>query len=166
MTTFHTSYDIYDYKPILEGLVDVFGFDYYHAILAWCDIIENNKEAYWKIWLIKNQAKIVGICGLYSQYPDNNDELWLGWFGVLPAYRNMGIGKCALDFMKTKALSAGAEKLMSYVDKNGEPLGFYEKYGFIQSGSVAEYLIKHPKSNRDNFGDLDDFIIEMPLNHI
>ena len=50
------SKNINDYKNILEGLIEDFGFIYYHAILSWCGIIENStwkSNKYWQVYLVK-----------------------------------------------------------------------------------------------------------------
>jgi len=160
------SKNIRNYKPILEGLVKDFGYIYYHAILAWCDIITNNKDGrFWEVYLIKEGKDIIGICGLYSLHKKNNNDLWLGWFGILPEYRNQGYGEKALDWMKNKAKELGAINLMSYVDAEGKPLKFYFRNGFEEICDVSDYLLHYAPDGItiDDFEAYEDRIIKHEL---
>ncbi len=156
---------IHDYKPILEGLIEDFGFTYYQAILIWCKILDDDESPYkyWQVYLIKWNGEVVGICGLYSQYENKTDELWLGWFGVIPSKRNDKIGHYALIWMKENAKAIGCKKLMSSVDENGKPLPFYYRNGFSNIGTVKEYLSTHPELSIKSFKNENDHIIECLL---
>lgn len=157
------------YKPILEGLVDDFGYTFYHAILVWCGIIEDkiHDERFWEVYLISGlDDETIGMCGLYSLRRDSLDELWLGWFGILPEHRNRGIGEDVLGWMKRKAKRVGAKKLMSYVDSKGKPLNFYYRNGFKNIGTVKDYLIKNPDLHIEEFEDGLDHVIEYEINSI
>ncbi len=159
------SRNIYDYKFILEDLVGDFGITYYPAILRWCKVIDdtNNPDKYWQVYLIKWNNETAGICGLYSLYENKTDELWLGWFGIIPSKRNQKIGQHALNWMKNQALSIGCKKLKSYVDNNGKPLPFYFRNGFKTIGTVKEYLAIHHDLSIDFFEDENDYVIEYLL---
>ncbi len=163
------SKNIHDYKPVLENLVKDFGFIYYHTILCWCGVIDEEpeyKNKYWDLWLIKYNNQVVGICGLYSRHDNNVDELWLGWFGIVPDVRkktfinNLTLGEYVLNWMETHAKSLGCKKIMSDVDKNRKALNFYFRNGYRLVGLVGEYLEKHPELNKDDFEDMHDFVIE------
>lgn len=167
------SRNINDYKPILEGLVEDFGYAYYHAILAWCRVIDDDTpENFWQVYLVTDDVaddskapigKVVGICGLYS-HTASTDELWLGWFGIVPERRNGGIGKEVLDALKDIAYNYNAAKLMSYVDKEGAPLNFYYRNGFELIGRVGEYIKDKPSLNvKEHFEDAEDFIIQYKI---
>jgi len=161
------SKNIYDYKNILEGLTKDFGFIYYHAILSWCGIIKNSdwksEKKYWQVYLIKYDDEIVGICGLYSLYEYKTDELWLGWFGIIPSERNLGIGEYALNWMKDIAKSLGCKSLKSYVDSKGKPLNFYYRNGFKRICLVKEYLNMNKDLSLSEFEEENDIIIECLL---
>lgn len=161
------SKNIYDYKIILESLIEDFGFIYYHAILSWCGIITEsewkNKDKYWQVYLIKYDDEIVGICGLYSLYENRTDELWLGWFGIIPSKRNLKIGEYALGWMKENAKSLGCKSLKSYVDSKGKPLNFYYRNRFKKICLVKEYLDINKELSLNEFEKEDDIIIECKL---
>lgn len=161
---FVTSREITDYKSILTNLVDDFGLDFYPAILTWCEILDDTdpfKDKFWQVYLVKHNNYVVGVCGLYEL--DNKEELWLGWFGIIPTYRGRKFGKISLDFMKSIAKSRDCKKILSYVDKEGKPLEFYYKNGFKLISTVKDYLKKHKNLNKDSFGSLDDYIIEYDI---
>lgn len=171
---FIQSRNIYDYRPLTNSLVDDFGYGFLHTMMVWCDLIDDPfaEGQYWEVWLIRRTVRneytgryfkeVIGICGLYTLEPHNRDEMWLGWFGVVPELRNQGIGVKALDFLKEKAKSEGCKKLRSYVDKEGKPLPFYKRNGFRVTGTVREFLKENSrkKIDGDNFEDMDDHIIE------
>lgn len=135
------SINIYDYKPVLEGLIDDFGYTYYHAILSWCEIIQKDQSnKFWEVWLIHFNNKIIGICGLYSLKENNNSELWLGWFGIIPEYRNQKLGSVVLAELENLAKINNCEILYTYVDIEGKPLTFYYRNGFERISTVGEYI--------------------------
>ena len=156
---------IKDYKLILEGLVDEFGLDYYTEILQWCGIIGH--EAYWpanqyhEVWLIKKSfqyTRPMGICGLYSL--DSEEECWLSWFGIIPQYRNMGYGSETLKWLEYQAKKRGFKKMLSYVDKRGKPLKFYQRNGFERTGTVGELLQSNKQLKVLWFNRLSDHVIQ------
>lgn len=156
------SRDLNLYKPILEGLYDELGFDYYHAVLVWCNVIDYNgydKYYFWEVYLIERDGKIVGLAGLSSQYAERKDELWLGWFGVLPEYRNEGIGSEALKLIEEKAKSFGCDTLMTYIDKSCKPLKFYQRNNFMVLWPVEKYLKIFPEIPEEAFGDKEDIVL-------
>lgn len=158
------SRNIYDYKPILEGLVDDFGYIYYEAILSWCGILDDTEfPDYWQVYLIKDNDVVVGICGLYGLNGVSVDELWLGWFGIVPDARNQGIGQIALDWMKQQAYSIGCKTLRTYVDVAGGPESFYLRNGFIKKCTVGEYLQQHPEYSPESFEEAHDNVFECQL---
>lgn len=159
------STNVKDYQPIFEGLIDDFGYVYYYAILSWCKIIDTDEvdPRYWQVYLIKHRKKIVGICGLYSLRENSIDELWLGWFGILPDYRSHGIGGKALEWMIKSSKKMGTKKLLSYVDEDGKPLEFYYRHGFKLIGNVKGYVKSNPEFSIDEFESPKDHVIELIL---
>lgn len=151
------------YKPILEGLTEDLGFDYYHAILVWCNVISYNgydKDFFWEVYLVEKDREIIGLAGLSSQYPHNMEDLWLGWFGILPEHRDGGIGSEVLKKLEEYAKEAGAKKLFTYIDKSGAPIKFYYKNDFIKYGTVKQYISNtHPELRTEAFGDMDDIVL-------
>jgi GNAT superfamily N-acetyltransferase len=166
---FKQSKDIYDFKPLLGPLSEDFGHSFLHTVLCWCGLIEDIDNKYWQSWLVTEdaadpQSKVIGLCGLYS-LNDSTDELWLGWFGLIPEWRNCGVGNAVLIFLEEQAIAVGCRKLMAYVDKQGRPLSFYYRNGFSRLSSVGEYLRVSESSelNQSYFCDVDDHVIEKNL---
>jgi len=163
MITYTQSRNIEDYSVLLDGLYPDFGNPFCHTILVWCDVMKTGKtpEEFWQVWLVKDEGRIIGICGLYS-LDENIDTLWLGWFGIIPELRNKKLGCFVIDFLKETARSVGATKLMSYVGSEGKPLTFYNRNGFTTEGSVKDYRKLFIHRNID-FETEEDFIIECIL---
>lgn len=151
------------FKPVMENLHVDFGDEFINTLNIWIEDGPDDDE-FWEVYLIRNNDKVIGICGLYSQY-DNPDmkELWLGWFGIIPRLRNIGIGGVALSLMESRAKELGCSDLMSYVDAKGKPLAFYVRNGFSRMCSVGEYLKEHPELDMDSFENENDHVIRKEL---
>lgn len=162
------SKNIVDYSVLLDGLYPDFGNHFCHTILCWCEIMEvgeqpKRKEGkFWEVWIVRDHLKnTLGICGLYS-LSESTNELWLGWFGILPELRSSGIGAHVINQLKVKAKNIGAAALMSYVDEDGKPLNFYYRHGFGVIDKVGNYIDENNLS-MDGFEDRNDFVIKCPL---
>jgi len=163
ITLKHTR-DIKKYRPVLEGLVDDFGYVYWDAILEWCGIVHpGNISEFWRVWLIEHNRQVVGMCGLYSILP-GTEELWLGWFGIIPAHRNAGLGAKVLAKIETEAVKNGCRVLRTYVDVEGRPIPFYERAGFVRVSTVGEYCRKSGVDmTMEYFEGEDDHVLEKIL---
>lgn len=162
---FKQSRNVSDYSLVLDGLYEEFGNAFCHTILSWCGVMGSSKEdnRYWQVWLLYHGDTPIGICGLYS-LNDSTEELWLGWLGIIPEYRNKGVwGLMILNQLKFKARKVGCKRLFSYVEKGGRPLNFYYKHGFKKVGLVKDYLNLHLEVDVDEFEDTDDIIITLDL---
>lgn len=156
------SKNIKDYKEVLEGLIDDFGYTYWHSILRWCEIIDKKEETYfWQVFLIKVNDEIVGICGLYS-LKEGTEELWLGWFGILSEFRNNGLGTEILGKLEKKAKKLNCKTLFVYVDFKGKPLNFYYRNGFRDVSRVEEFIEKNSLT-MDEFENPADFVLKKDL---
>lgn len=130
---FFQSKEIKDYKEVISGLRDVFDKEHWPYILTWCGIMDNDEEdlfKYWQVWLIEIESRTIGICGLYSEKRSSNRELWIGWFGMLPQYRNNGFGTESLEYMEIQAKKIGCDTLLTYTDSK-KSMNFYKKNGFV-----------------------------------
>lgn len=150
--------NVVEFGELFQGLEDAFKTAHYDAILIYTGIIPSEPEnKFWEIYLIKDSGKVKGMCGLYSLKENDNSELWLGWFGILPEFRNEGIGTKVLKKLKHIAKQEGAHTLMCYVDEDGAPLNFYYRNNFVYVNSVKKYVKKNNLS-------MDDF--ESPKDHV
>lgn len=98
------------------------------------DISDWREVRYWKYYCVRNdKSEIVAITGLYNEKDKHaEDEVWLGWFGVIPKCRGMGIGREVLEWSIKEAKQLGYKKLKlwttTYPDEaNAQEL--YEKVG-------------------------------------
>ena len=108
------------------------------------DLFMNITEMYYeddniKYYIAYINEKQIGITGIY-RYQKN--EAWLGWFGILPKYRNKGYGKLLLEETMNLARKLGYKTMRLYTDKkeNDNAIKLYEKLGFDGEKYVAEEL--------------------------
>lgn len=82
-------------------------------------------------YLAFDDGKLVGITGIYSV---NDEEAWLGWYGVVPECRSRGYGNAILDFTLEKMKSYGYKIALLYTEKdvNVEACKLYRKKGFAE----------------------------------
>lgn len=159
------SKNIKHFGPLFEseGLIEDFDYGLWDSILTWCNIKENtiSKERYWKVFLIRYEGKVVGLCGFYS-IPEvrNREEVWLSTFFILPEYRNKGIGKAVILALSKEAKLFGFKYIYSYVSKNNrKALRFYKRQGFERICDVAQYRRRY-KLRKYEFEDMQDHIIK------
>lgn len=154
---FKQSYDIRLYKSILDEMTDEFEYEHYPYILSWC-LKDRDINKYWEVWLIKYKRETIGITGLYSLYENNNEELWGGWGGFIPRYRNKGLGKQIDNFKVNEAKKVGCKRLFTYVGENSKALNYFYRQGYNRLCSVQEYLLTKPEL-KDQLGSPNDHII-------
>ena len=78
--------------------------------------LENNKtDEYWKTRRILeywtavdlDTNKIVALTGFYQKTKHSEDEIWLGWFTVIPEARGKGVGRQVLEWTINEARNKG-----------------------------------------------------------
>ena len=156
-----------DFKQLIGKFDDDFGHSYNQTIKTWCYEIpgRDDKNEFWKVYLIysilPSIVNPIGICGIYSLDGLKTDELFLGWFAILPEFRNCGYGKEALSRLEDKAKNDfGCKIIRSYVDKNLKPINFYKRNGYTLDGCVTDFIKKRPNIDfNSNFEDMDDIMI-------
>lgn len=162
--------EIKDYSLILKPLADDFTPIFYQTMLVWCKVIPYDNvqsDLFWEIWLVMIDDKPIGVCGLYTLTgAKDTKELWLGWLGIIPEFRNLKLGGQIMEHLYIEAKKVGCERIYSYVDKEGKPLSFYKREGFEILGTVDEYCANNSIDNIDgeDFEDKDDFVIMKQLN--
>lgn len=108
---------------------------------------DNSDKEYWVA--VTPEGDIVGITGLYKDRKDKN-VVWLGWFGVHPDYRRLGLGSQLLGFATSiaKERKYSTLKLYSSFDENERRAhNLYRKKGFIEimSDEKADRIIFQTK---------------------
>ncbi len=105
--------------------------------------IEKERDVW--LYLIKNELakflialknnKVIGIGGLFLF----QNVASIGYMGVLPGYRNQGVGAAIFQSLKQAAIDAGCKTINLYASKLGEPI--YRKSGFQGEFSANMYLM-------------------------
>src|SRR5260370_2714084 len=92
-----TTKDIDLFLPIMRELADDFGDRFLLSMLHWCGIGERaNPLPFWEVFLLRANSETVGVCGLYQMSETTTSLVWLGWFGIRPAFRRRGYGSSAI----------------------------------------------------------------------
>jgi GNAT superfamily N-acetyltransferase len=99
---------------------------------------------------VNTSGDVVGITGHYSQ----EDELWLGWFGVRPAFRRQGFAKAIIRATADIFMSFGSPTLKLWSGDREEysvshrmyiRLGFeLERQGVVEGEPVLYFTAKLP----------------------
>ena len=81
-----------------------------------------------KYYLAEKDLKYVGITGLYN-YNNDTKNVWIGWYGILPQYRNKGLGEELLKDTMSLAKEKGFKFIRIYTDivVNDKAVNLYEK---------------------------------------
>ncbi len=163
MIKLQKSKNINHFGVLFEPLFKNFGYPFWHTMLIWCNVIKSAPDArYWQVWVIKDRDRIIGVCGLYS-LNKKTDELWLGWFGIIPEFRNMSIGSVVLGLMIEHARKVGCKTLYSYVgEKNHKAYRFYKRENFRRVSTVQQYIDIH-KTPKNEFESMKDRVVKRDL---
>lgn len=93
-----------------------------------------------RYYLAMQGERHIGITGLY-RYHNSTQEVWLGWFGILPQYRGDGYGRALLERSMDMARQEGYQTLRLYTDEeNAEARNLYQKAGFVSEIYSAQKL--------------------------
>lgn len=95
-------------------------------------------------YVLENNGKIIGISGLYYDYEDPKDILWMDYFAVDPEFQRQGYGKKMLENLESICKKKKARMLCVFTD-NEVALNFYIKNGFKVCGKIENYYGKRPK---------------------
>lgn len=87
-------------------------------------------------YMVFDGGALVGTTGIYSV---NDDEAWLGWYGVLPERRNAGYGGAILDFTLNKMRSYRYKTALLYTEKdvNVDACRLYRSRGFVEGKTYS-----------------------------
>ena len=85
--------------------------------------------------LIIVDNKPVGMLGYYSV---DNNNYWLGWFGILKEFRNLGYGEQALRKFEKFIMDKGAKTIRLYtgLEVNKSAVKLYKKLNYIQEPNI------------------------------
>jgi len=109
-------------------------------------IIENSLEKGIKplnpdYFVLTISEKISGISGLYYDYEDPADILWIDYFAVLPEFQRQGFGTIMLENQE-KICQKKKTRLLCVFTETEESLKFWRKNGFEIFGRIDDYYAK------------------------
>ncbi len=99
-------------------------------------------NSYLQYYLVYEKNTLVGITGIY-RYPEQND-CWLGWFGVLQSERRKGVGSQILLETMKRARKLGCKRLRLWTAYKTSQL-FYETNGFKKSQKESWVVVNGKK---------------------
>jgi GNAT superfamily N-acetyltransferase len=98
-------------------------------------VLEAVKVAELNYWLALEDGAPIAFTGIYRlTEPEEAQEAWLGWFGVVPEARRHGIGEALLAWTMRRARVEGAKVFKVYTSDTEADLPahrLYEKLGFV-----------------------------------
>ena len=84
-----------------------------------------------------------GMSGLHHYEWGPEENVWLAWFAVDPAWQGQGLGRKLMALTERKAIQLGYQNLLieTYNQKDFEKArNFYSAVGFKQKGKISGYL--------------------------
>lgn len=89
-------------------------------------------------YVLKLNDEIIGVSGLYYDYEDPTDIMWMDYFAVLPKYQEQGYGIKMFKNLKKICKNKNVRILCVFTD-NKKKLNFYRKNGFKVCGEIKNY---------------------------
>ncbi len=94
-------------------------------------------------YLCRVQNEIIGIVGLHHYEWGPPQNVWLGWFAVLPSAQGQRLGTFMIEQIQRIAFGLGFQKL--FVETYSSPTfdnarQFYQRRGFVEVGTIRDYL--------------------------
>ena len=85
----------------------------------------------YEYYLVYEDGNYVGVTGIYS-YPGDNENAWLGWFGIREPYRRKHLGSQVLKMFEDMALRKEYRNTRLYTDAvdNEAAIAFYTANGY------------------------------------
>lgn len=134
-----TEEDIAILKPMF---LEIFPEEANYDFAAYYDSIKRPHQLFDSLeyYFMVHDGNRIGICGLYSE---NEIDGWLGWFGVMPEYRNHGFARQCLADMEQLIKSRGFKVMRIYTNRvvNANAFRLYLKSGFIEDGGCDDNIV-------------------------
>jgi len=128
----------------------------------------------WKVYAVYYHDKLIGVVGYYHPYGKRTPaaykagNVWLGWFGILKAYRCHGHGAHAIrTIVHMNERDFAGRIFNAYTDADNDAAGaFYHRQMKMRMvGTVAEYRKEH-RLGRELFGPMDNVVYSAPVRRI
>ena len=95
-------------------------------------------------YILTLDGKIIGVSGLYYDYEDPKDVMWMDYFAVEPEYQRQGYGTKLLDNLEKICKKKKVRMLCVFTDNLGA-LKFYKINGFKVCGKIEKYYSNKPR---------------------
>ena len=142
-----------DFHNVVQELRNDLGERFPVSIQNWCGI---GSRPYplniWKIYLAKDmRGNELGLFSYYQQNGDPDYQYWIGWIGVTPRFRRLGIASQFLKILEEEVVSLGARELLVYTDReNNDAINLYIKHGMSEWGCFRETNSEQAAANDDS----------------
>ena len=93
-------------------------------------------------YVLELDKKIIGISGLYYDYEDPKDIMWMDYFAVSPALQRQGWGKKMLQNLEGICKKRKTRILCVFAETK-QALSFYKKHKFKIFGRLNNYYGKN-----------------------
>ncbi len=95
-------------------------------------------------YVLTLSGKIIGISGLYYDYEDPDDVMWMDYFAVEPEFQRQGYGTKLLENLVEICKRKKVRMLCVFTDNPGA-LKFYRINGFKVCGKINNYYGNKPR---------------------
>ena len=135
----------FEYAVKIQNII----FPHYNGRNNYLSSLDINSKN--KFFLAYNDDICIGTTGIYY-YKNDNDNAWLGFFGLLEEYRYKNYGKLLLKLTEDYAYSLGFKYMRLFTDRlnNDIAINFYKREG---------YTFEKYESNEEELKDLFDIVI-------
>jgi GNAT superfamily N-acetyltransferase len=93
-------------------------------------------------YLLLLDDKIIGVSGLYYDYEDPADIMWMDYFAVSPKFQRHGYGTKMLKNLEKICATKKIRRLCVFTGNN-PAVKFYQKSGFQICGKIKDYYSKN-----------------------
>ena len=85
-------------------------------------------------WVVTDEKKVIGFCTAVKEGKNNR----IASIYILPIYQGKGLGKQLIEKALTW-LGNSKDILLNVASYNKQAIGFYKKFGFIETGRVGAF---------------------------
>ncbi len=95
-------------------------------------------------YVLVSDGKIIGVSGLYYDYEDPKDIMWMDYFAISPKFQREGYGTKMLKNLEKICKDKKVRLLCVFTFRAGA-VKFYKKNGFKVFGKIENYYGKSPR---------------------
>jgi ribosomal protein S18 acetylase RimI-like enzyme len=89
-------------------------------------------------FVLFSKKNIIGISGLYYDYEDPKDILWMDYFAISPKVQHQGLGSILLQNLEIICKNKKVRRLCVFAETD-QAINFYTKNGFKIFGKLEDY---------------------------